>query len=167
MVVAAVPQPHPRHPQPVVVGVLEVEAEPAPIRGQYRGQLSTNHSPPGVVAVGLEADGEEREGEVGHGDGEPGDELVLQRRHVARQQRLDTTQVGSRADNETSQFSQYSPCPLLDTSQQIPSFFASLISAFNKAPKCLFKINANGCPWVLCLPLKFLSVSPKLLATII
>ena len=54
------------------------------------------------MAVGLEADGEEGEGEVGHGDGEPGDELVLQRRHVARQQRLDTTQVGSRAANETS-----------------------------------------------------------------
>ena len=67
------------------------------------------------MAVGLEADGEEGEGEVGHGDGEPGDELVLQRRHVARQQRLDTTQVGSRAANETSHIFTIllgpSPCP--------------------------------------------------------
>ena len=65
------------------------------------------------MAVGLEADGEEGEGEVGHGDGEPGDELVLQRRHVARQQRLDTTQVGSRAANETSHIFTIllGPCP--------------------------------------------------------
>ena len=70
MVVAPVPQLHAAHPQPVVVGVLKVQ-------GVAR-----------VGAVRLEADREEDEGHVGQGDGEPGDELVLQGRHPAREERL-------------------------------------------------------------------------------
>ena len=38
--------------------------------------------------VRLEADGEEAEAQVGEGDGEPGDELILEGGHPTRQQRL-------------------------------------------------------------------------------
>ena len=65
-----VPQLHTADTQAVVVRVLEVELVAR------------------VRAVGLEADGEQDEGHVGQGDGEPGDELVLQGRHPATQQRL-------------------------------------------------------------------------------
>ena len=43
---------------------------------------------PGVGWVGLEANCEEAEAEVGEGDGEPGDQLVLESSHPTRQQRL-------------------------------------------------------------------------------
>ena len=42
----------------------------------------------GVGWVGLEADCEEAEAEVREGDGEPGDQLVLESCHPTRQQRL-------------------------------------------------------------------------------
>ena len=47
----------------------------------------------GIRAVGLEADGEQDEGHVGEGDGEPGDELVLQGCNPTTQQRLQRNEL--------------------------------------------------------------------------
>ena len=77
MVEALVLQPHPGHPQPVVVGVLEVQGKSC------------------LRAVGLEANCEKDEGHVRNRDGEPGDQLVLQGRHVTGKQGLGRGEVKS------------------------------------------------------------------------
>ena len=56
----------PGDPQPVVVGMLEVQREP------------------GVSTVRLEAHGEKGKVQLGDGDVEPGDQLVLQGSHSTR-----------------------------------------------------------------------------------
>ena len=67
--------PHPGHPQPVIVWVLKVQRKSC------------------IRAVGLEANREKDEGHVRDRDGEPGDQLVLQGRHVAGEQGLHGAEV--------------------------------------------------------------------------